>query len=376
MIINFKPNTLIYSTTKIFRKTQIKMFNTIKSNKKLLRIGSHILFWISYFVFILIQVTFLKEVPSYFDVALRLLLTLPVDIFATYFTVYILLPKLLFKKKHYLFILFLILSGIVFILLQRIILYYITYPLFYADYLENYTFFRFNYFYSFVNIYMVAGFFMAIKLLKYWYENQSIRMELESQNKNSEIALLRNQINPHFLFNTLNNIDSLIMDNQEQASDSIIKLSEIMRYMLYDSNTQYVPLSKEINYLKSYISLQKIRLKDTDYVKMEIKGDHKNKLIAPMLLVPFVENAFKHGSKKVISPGVSITLTTGKNFLEFIVINYTSESDLTSKDVTKGIGMNNVRRRLELIYKNQYHLDINSKNDKFIVKLRLNFNEN
>ncbi|MCK4663216.1 MAG: histidine kinase [Bacteroidales bacterium] len=352
------------------------MFNTIKSNKKLLRIGSHILFWISYFVFILIQVTFLKEVPSYFDVALRLLLTLPVDIFATYFTVYILLPKLLFKKKHYLFILFLILSGIVFILLQRIILYYITYPLFYADYLENYTFFRFNYFYSFVNIYMVAGFFMAIKLLKYWYENQSIRMELESQNKNSEIALLRNQINPHFLFNTLNNIDSLIMDNQEQASDSIIKLSEIMRYMLYDSNTQYVPLSKEINYLKSYISLQKIRLKDTDYVKMEIKGDHKNKLIAPMLLVPFVENAFKHGSKKVISPGVSITLTTGKNFLEFIVINYTSESDLTSKDVTKGIGMNNVRRRLELIYKNQYHLDINSKNDKFIVKLRLNFNEN
>ncbi len=347
----------------------------IKANKKLIRIGSHILFWISYFIFILIQVTFLKEDTNYLRVAFQLSLTLPVDIFATYFTVYILLPKLLFKKKYYLFILFLILSAIVFIFLQRVILYYITYPLFYPDYLESYIFFRFNYFYTFVNIYMVTGFFMAIKLLKYWYENQSIRMELENQNKNSEIALLRNQINPHFLFNTLNNIDSLIMDNQEQASDSIIKLSEIMRYMLYDSNTQYVPLSKEINYLESYISLQKIRLKDPEYVKMEIKGDHKNKLIAPMLLVPFVENAFKHGSKDVKSPGVLITLTTGKSFLEFIVINYINESDLNRKDATKGIGMNNVRRRLELIYKNQYHLEVGSKNDKFIVKLRLNFNE-
>ena len=125
------------------------MFNTIKANKKLIRIGSHILFWISYFIFFLIQVTFLREVPSYLDVAFRLALSLPIDILASYFTVYILLPKLLFKKKYYLFILFLILSGIVFIFLQRIILYYITYPTFYPYSLENYTFYRFNYFYTF-----------------------------------------------------------------------------------------------------------------------------------------------------------------------------------------------------------------------------------
>jgi two-component system LytT family sensor kinase len=106
-------------------------------------------------------------------------------------------------------------------------------------------------------------------------------MELEKENKNSEIALLRNQINPHFLFNTLNNIDTLIMKDQEQASDAVMKLSEIMRYMLYGSNTEYVPLSKEIDYLKSYISLQKIRFKNPDFAKFEITGNQNNKLIAP-----------------------------------------------------------------------------------------------
>jgi len=347
----------------------------LKLDKKLIRTGSHILFWLSYFIFVLIQATFLRKDPSYLDVAFQLVLTLPVDVFAAYLTVYVLLPKLLFKRKYVLFILFLISSGFVFIILQRIILYYISYPLFYPDRLEISPFFHFNYFYSFINIYMIVGYFMAIKLLKYWYENQNIRMELESQNKNSELALLRNQINPHFLFNTLNNIDTLIIDNQEQASDSIIKLSEIMRYMLYDSNTQYVPLSKKINYLESYISLQKIRFKNPDYVKMEINCDNINQLIAPMLLIPFVENAFKHGAKDDRLPGVSIILTNEKTFLEFKVINYINKSDLSSKDATKGIGMNNVKRRLDLIYKNQYFLDIDTKNNKFVVKLRLNFNE-
>ena len=347
----------------------------IKFNKTVIRIGSHILFWLAYFIFVLVQVTFLSEAPAYLDVTIKLLLTLPIDISAAYFTVYFLLPKFLLNRKYLLFALSFILSGIVFVLLQRLILFYISYPIFYPEVLEKYTFFRFNYLYSFVNIYMIAGVFMAVKLLMYWYENQKIRIELENQNKNSELALLRNQINPHFLFNTLNNIDTLVMDNQEQASKSIMQLSEIMRYMLYDSNTQYVPLTKEINYLESYISLQKIRFSKPDYVKMEIHGNKKNRLIAPMLLIPFVENAFKHGVKADKSPGVSIILKSEKNFLEFSVVNYINEFDLTSKDPSKGIGMDNVRRRLDLIYKNQYNLDIDTKNNKFVVKLRLYFSE-
>lgn len=255
-------------------------------------------------------------------------------------------------------------------------MYFTIYPWYYPELFKTLVFYKFNYFYSAVNIYTIVVFFIAVKLLKYWYQNQNIRIELEKENKNSEIALLRNQVNPHFLFNTLNNIDTLIMKDKELASDAVMKLSEIMRYMLYGSNTEYVPLSREIDYLKSYISLQKIRFKNPNFVKFEIKGNQNNKLIAPMLFIPFVENAFKHGAKNSNSGMVAITLTTGLNQIDFEVINHLSNSGLQSKDATSGIGLNNVKRRLELIYQNQYDLDIDIKEGKFMVKLRLLYHEN
>lgn len=347
------------------------------TKKRLLRISSHILFWIFYFLFIFIQVIYLKEDPEYDAILSSLILTLPIDILASYFTVYVLLPSLLFKKKYVFFVLSLLTSAVIFILLQRSISYFIIYPVFYTTPgFVRPAFFHFNYFYSALNIYTIVAFFMAIKLLKYWYQDQNIRMELERENKSSEIALLRNQINPHFLFNTLNNIDTLITKNQAQASDAVMKLSEIMRYMLYGSNTEYVPISKEIDYLKSYISLQKIRFKNPDFAKFEIKGTQKNKLIAPMLFIPFVENAFKHVAKDAKSEAISIMLTTEPEYIDFQVINSINQSDLQSKDETSGIGLSNVRRRLDLIYKDQYNLEIGIKNNNFIVKLRLKFNEN
>ncbi len=346
------------------------------SREQLIRITSHILFWLFYFVFILIEVTFLKDNSNYKATIISLGLTLPVDILASYFTVYYLLPKLLFTKKYLSFAILFLLSALAFIVIQRAIMYFTIYPWYYPEKLETLKFLKFNYFYSALNIYTIVALFMTIKLLKYWYQNQNIRMELEKENKNSEIALLRNQVNPHFLFNTLNNIDTLIMKDQEQASDAVMKLSEIMRYMLYGSNTEYVPLSKEIDYLKSYISLQKIRFKNPDFVKFEIKGTKRNRLIAPMLLIPFVENAFKHGAKEANSEAVSIFLTTEPDYIDFEVVNSINQSDIQSKDNTSGIGLSNIRRRLELIYKNQYDLDISIKNNKFIVKLRLKFNDN
>ena len=345
------------------------------SKRQLSRAGSHILFWILYFVFILMQVTYFKDNTNYESAIVSLSITLPIDILASYFTVYFLLPKLLFTKKYLSFALVFTLSALMFILMQRLIMFVTVYPWYYPAKLVKITFFKFNYFYTLFNIYSIVGLFMAIKLLKYWYQNQNIRLELERENKNSEIALLRNQVNPHFLFNTLNNIDTLIMKDQEQASDAVMKLSEIMRYMLYGSDTEYVPISKEIDYLKSYISLQKIRFKNPDFAKFEIKGNQKNKLIAPMLLIPFVENAFKHGAKDIQSKAVSIILTTNADFIQLEVMNNINKSDLQSKDATSGIGLSNVRRRLELIYKNQYDLDVSIKNDKFIVKLKLNFSD-
>jgi sensor histidine kinase YesM len=228
-----------------------------------------------------------------------------------------------------------------------------------------------NPFYSFLNIYSVVGLFASIKLMKYWYKNQQIKTELENKNKTSELALLRSQLNPHFLFNTLNNIDSLIMSNPGKASDAIIKLSDILRFMLYDTSTDVVPLEKEISYLKSYIALQQIRMKDPGFVEVEIAGNCTGKTIAPMLFIPFVENAFKHGRKNVASPGIQIRLECRDDSLHFEVTNHTGPSSQINKDRTAGIGLSNTRRRLELLYPGRHKMTFEKKNGLYISRLTI-----
>lgn len=226
------------------------------------RVLSHILFWVLYIVFVLFQFTFFSKESDYLRTTYVLVLTSVVDIFAAYITVYYLLPKFLFKKKYFLFAITFLVFAAISILFQRAILYF-AYPYFYPEYAAKMgTFWHINPFYSFMNIYTIVAFFAVVKLLKFWYKNQKYKLELENKNKTSELALLRTQLNPHFLFNTLNNIDSLIISNQEKASDAIIKLSEILRFMIYDTAVEKVSLEKEIGYLRSYISLQKLRLKD------------------------------------------------------------------------------------------------------------------
>jgi len=185
----------------------------------------------------------------------------------------------------------------------------------------------------------------------------------------SELALLRSQINPHFLFNTLNNIDTLVEEDPAKASDSIIKLSDIMRYMLYDASTEKVHLKDEIEYLKSYIALHQLRLSDQDYIQFNIKGENSNRIISPMLFIPFVENAFKHGKKNVVSPGVIINLFLERQFIKFEVQNYFDEPVKGEKDITEGIGLKNIRRRLELIYPDNHELEIGNTNGEYHITL-------
>ena len=336
------------------------------------RLVIHVLFWIGYILFFYLQYALFSEKMNNLSTLASLTLTAFVDIAATYFTVYYLLPKFLFKRKYWQFGIIFSLSAIFFIIMQRVLFYYISYPFFYPDYQEKgIGFWHINPFYSFFNIYTVVGFFASIKLLKYWYKNQQVKAELENKNKTSELALLRSQLNPHFLFNTLNNIDSLVLTNPEKASDAIIKLSDIMRFMLYDTSTDEVPLEKEINYLKSYISLQQMRLKNPGFVKVDIMGSCAGKSIAPMLFIPFVENAFKHGLKNVKAPGIKITLTCRNDSINFEVINHVDGSGDMNKDSTPGIGLANTKRRLELLYPGQHKLTIKKEDGTYISRLHI-----
>jgi ligand-binding sensor domain-containing protein len=199
---------------------------------------------------------------------------------------------------------------------------------------------------------------------------RQLKTELSTQNVISEMALLKSQINPHFLFNTLNNIYSLIYQKSEDAPSAVMKLSELMRYMVYETNVDAVPLEKEINYLKSFIELQLLRLKNKDFVHFTIEGNIYGKTIAPMLLIPFVENAFKHGSKKVQNPGIVINLTIGDNNLRFDVLNYYQQGAV-NKDEIGGIGVENVKRRLELIHPNSHILNISQTETQYVTNLEL-----
>ena len=211
---------------------------------------------------------------------------------------------------------------------------------------------------------------LLIKFTVDWFRSQKQQSELITQNQTSELALLRSQVNPHFLFNTLNNIYSLVYQKSEDAPNAVMKLSSIMRYMLYDANTDKVLLSKEIEYLNSFIELQKLRFKSKDFVEIKIIGNVENQLIAPMLLIPFIENAFKHGNKKVDSPGIIINIHAMTNKIVYEIINYLSEGNI-KKDDTGGIGLNNTKRRLELLYHMNHKLNIVQTNDKYIVNFEI-----
>jgi LytS/YehU family sensor histidine kinase len=168
----------------------------------------------------------------------------------------------------------------------------------------------------------------------------------------------------------LNNIDSLVTTDQEKASDAIIRLSDIMRYMLYDAATDKVLLEKEINYLQSYITLQEMRFVKKDIVRFKTEGTCSNFRIAPMLFIPFVENAFKHG-KKDNKGAIDISLDCSEDNLTFQVVNQYDIKVKSQKDRTKGIGLSNVKRRLDLLYPGKHKLEIYDNEGKYKVKLQI-----
>lgn len=208
-----------------------------------------------------------------------------------------------------------------------------------------------------------------------WFKKKNEVLILEKENISSNLALLKTQINPHFLFNTLNNIDTLIYDNQDKASKSLVKLSHLMRYMLNDAQSDFVALQKEIDHLEDYLSLEKLRLKNENFLSYTSSGNFEGLKIAPMILNSFVENAFKHSVDSDIENGIVIKLNRENRNLTFVCENQYNMA-FTDKDKTHGIGLNTVKKRLDLIYKNKYNLTIKSDHSVYKVYLKIELNEN
>jgi len=196
--------------------------------------------------------------------------------------------------------------------------------------------------------------------------------EKENENLKTELSFLRSQVSPHFLFNVLNNMVAMARLKSDRLEPSLIKLSGLMRYMLYESDEQKVPLSKEIEYVTSYIDLQRLRFgKDMNiHAKFDSNGDYH--LIEPMLLIPFIENAFKHGTGMIQQPEIDICLKVVDEKLHFTVRNKYNGDSQEIKDKTSGIGLVNVKRRLNLLYGKEYQLDIKKAEGFHTVSLQLN----
>jgi len=229
--------------------------------------------------------------------------------------------------------------------------------------------------YTFLTI-LVNSWYAIVLYFGYdWFNKQKQTKELEKQNLQSELSLLKNQINPHFLFNTLNNIDSLIKKNPDYASESIVELSDIMRYMIYETNVNKVPLQKELDYIDNYLNLQKLQYFNNELVEYTITGSPENKEVAPMLFIPFIENAFKHCTNKEAKHAIRFSFSLESGKICFEAINIANKTQSISKDKSSGIGLDTVKRRLEILYPNKYSLQIQEKNDLFCALLMIKIND-
>ena len=224
-----------------------------------------------------------------------------------------------------------------------------------------------NVFFYYFPRYFVYGlmYFFAFN----WYKTRHLHQALEKERTTAELAFLRSQINPHFLFNAINDIYSLIYQRSDQATVALLKLSDILRYMLQQTSADMVPLLPEVKYLENLIELQRISFKDSVYIIFEIEGYIGDQQIAPLLFVSFVENAFKHGVLTDAENPVRINLVAQPASLAFSVINQKNKYE---KDGTGGIGLNNVKRRLKLAYPGRHSLEINDEIASYSIKLILN----
>ncbi len=203
-----------------------------------------------------------------------------------------------------------------------------------------------------------------------WYDDIKLKAELNKKNYEMELALMKAQVNPHFLFNTLNNIDVLIQKDPIKASEYLNKLSDIMRFMIYETKTEKISLTKELEYITKYVELQKIRTSNPSYIKYTVEGDSNNILIEPMLFIPFIENAFKHAENKKVENAINVTMIIEKNKIKFECENsYALESH--SKPEYGGLGNELIQKRLAILYPNKHSFEIINKNGIYKINLVL-----
>ena len=211
---------------------------------------------------------------------------------------------------------------------------------------------------------------LVIKGFITWFNEIKLKQALKEKNHEMELALIKSKLDPHLLFNTINNIDALIIKDAVEASDYLNKLSDIMRFMLYETMADKILLSQEIAYIEKYIALQKIRTANADYVHFSVTGNIGNKMIAPMVFIPFIENAFKHTNNKKLENAIAIHIIISNNAIQLVCENK-FDSKPTVRQPDSGLGNELIQKRLQLIYPEKHVLEVNKTNELYTVNLTI-----
>ncbi|MEJ0034026.1 MAG: histidine kinase [Bacteroidota bacterium] len=349
----------------------------VLSNNPAERIGRHVIFWVFAWLFQGVIYAFLY--PNIYDRMTfvlsfsEALLYLPMHMFLSYSVSYIVLPQLLFKGKYWRGFGAVLALIVMTAFLSPMSLNYLIAP--FREMIGAPSKVR-TIFYAFMGglrgSLTVSGFFIAIKLLKHWYVKSSENERLEKEKLRAELELLKNQLHPHFMFNTLNSIYSMALRNSQHTAEAIHKLSNLMRYMITECNMPAIALEQEIQVIQTYIDLEKGRLGDRLDHSMNIHGELSGHRIAPLLLLPFVENSFKHGAFMVEDHAwVSLDIMLEDDQFVFKLINGKNN---TAKPPQSGLGLVNVKKRLDLLYPKAHELRISENDETYVVTLTLQLN--
>lgn len=211
----------------------------------------------------------------------------------------------------------------------------------------------------------------ASKILQQWFQAEQQKEKAEKETLRTELSLLKSQVNPHFLFNTLNNIYAMAITESEHTADAVMKLSQIMRYILQEAEHETVPLQKDLEFLQRYIDLQKFRLSDKTELQYRVQGDGQLLRIAPLLMIPFIENAFKYGVSTRENSHIAIDIQIRENVVTLYVENTKHALSASATMDNTGIGINNAKRRLALLYPGKHELVINDSPASFVVRLKI-----
>ncbi|MCM5661371.1 sensor histidine kinase [Galbibacter mesophilus] len=346
------------------------MFVNELAVKKTIAWRYHIYFWGIYFL-----INFIRWGSYFDDYAYSFasnLVEFPLHIIIVYFNVYYLMPKFIYKKKYTLYVISLVLLLGVHYIIRSALNYWLVTENIWPEAQGTQEAFGINHMVAVVigELY-VLGITAAIKFTVDFINERNQNQNLRELQFKTELKYLKAQMQPHFFFNTLNNLYALTLKKSEQASDVVLRLSDIMQYVIYDASKKKLPLIQEINYIDNYIELEKLRYGNDIFSEIDIDGDIDDVKIPPLLFLPFIENCFKHGVQHDKKLKLNVFFTRNDDELIFKVENNMDRKDEKTPSKKGGIGLKNMRRRLEILYKDKFDLKTNAINDMFVVTLKI-----